>query len=227
MLSHSSAHCEPHNSSPRRARWLSLSHCLVRNRLGEVKWLARDLFAKSTALPTAFIKKPNQSSSDPFLVHCPTTVSQRTAWEISWWTPRDQPSTPQCSSHWPSADKGRFGPWGVKHITGNILCHGAQNLSKANCRSSRIPASLCNGLGTTRMSTSKTAAPFPFRNKGAEKRQISNLGGAVPRGKEQDRNGETEKGWREQRGRRLEEFGNVKEQTTARRWEEERRESQF
>lgn len=41
-------------------------------------------------------------------------------------------SNPQCSFHWPSADKGRFDPLDVKHSAGYILHQDAQNMSTAS-----------------------------------------------------------------------------------------------
>lgn len=81
----------------------------------------------------------------------------------------DGPSTPQCGFHLPPADKGRMGPSDGKHTAGqhtagHVLHQDAQSISRAHCRNSRIPASLCSHLGTTLDVGFKDSYVLPFRN---------------------------------------------------------------
>lgn len=87
------------------------------------------------------------SSLDLFLVHCPATVPQRTAWTIPWRALWMGHLNPQGSFPQPPADKGRVGPLDVKHIAGHILHQDAQKRSKANRRSSRTPPPSVNIWG--------------------------------------------------------------------------------
>lgn len=99
---------------------------------------------------------------------------------------------------------------------GTFSTKKAQTLSRAKCGSSRIPASLCNLLGTTLVSASKTAARVCHSGTKVLKSDTSSLAGTGQRQKNQRHAGRDRPG-RVGRERRAGRGRGKREQTIERR----------